>query len=51
MKPAAATEPSARETENPGVPGFRTWRGIYWFVFIAFIVVVVLLTIFSRMFA
>jgi hypothetical protein len=53
MKSANATEPSAREieTENPGVPGFRTWRGIYWFVFIAFAVVVGLLTLFARLFA
>jgi hypothetical protein len=49
----AATESSAREieTENPGVPGFRTWRGLYWFVLIAFVVVVLLLTFFSRLFA
>ncbi|HEY4414656.1 MAG TPA: hypothetical protein VGO57_03105 [Verrucomicrobiae bacterium] len=53
MKPAIVSEPPARENEieNPGVPGFRTWRGVYWFVFVAFVAVVVLLTIFSRMFA
>ena len=42
------------EPENndpPGVPGFRTWRGVYLFVFGCFIVVVVALTIFSRVFA
>ena len=37
--------------ESPGVPGFRTWRGIYFFVFVCFVVVVVLLAIFSRCFA
>jgi hypothetical protein len=37
--------------ESPGVPGFRTWRGIYFFVFVFFVLVVVLLTIFSRLFA
>ena len=37
--------------ESPGVPGFRTWRGVYWFVFACFVLVVVALTIFSRVFA
>ena len=37
--------------ESPGVPGFRTWRGIYLFVFVCFVVVVVALAIFSRFFA
>ena len=37
--------------ESPGVPGFRTWRGIYLFVFGVFVVVVALLTIFSGWFA
>ncbi len=37
--------------ESPGVPGFRTWRGVYLFVFGCFVLVVVLLAIFSRVFA
>ena len=37
--------------EAPGVPGFRTWRGVYLFVFAIFVLVVVLLTLFSRLFA
>ena len=37
--------------ETPGVPGFRTWRGVYLFVFVGFVVVVVLLALFSRYFA
>ena len=37
--------------ESPGVPGFRTWRGIYLFVFIFFVMVVALLAFFSRWFA
>ena len=37
--------------ESPGLPGFRTWRGIYLFVFVCFVVVVVLLAVFSRYFA
>ena len=41
----------ATDDASPGVPGFRTWRGIYWFVFAAFVVVVILLALFSRAFA
>jgi len=37
--------------EAPRVPGFRHWRGIYIFVFAFFVLVVVLLAIFSRYFA
>jgi hypothetical protein len=37
--------------ESPGVPGFRTWRGVYFFVFVCFVAVVVFLTLFSRYFA
>ena len=36
---------------DPGVPFFRTWRGVYAFVFTCFILVVVLLTIFSFVYA
>jgi hypothetical protein len=39
------------DDESPGVPGFRSWRGVYLFVFIAFVVVVIALTIFSRVYA
>ena len=37
--------------DAPGVPGFRTWRGVYAFVFFCFVVVVALLAVFSRVFA
>ena len=37
--------------DSPGVPGFRTWRGVYWFVFAALVAAVLALTIFSRGFA
>lgn len=37
--------------QPPAVPGFRTWRGVYVFVFGAFIVFVIALTIFSRFYA
>ena len=39
------------EDESPGVPGFRTWRGVYIFVLSTFAVVVILLAIFSRVYA
>lgn len=37
--------------ESPGVPGFRTWRGVYGFVFGCFVALVIALTIFARVFA
>jgi hypothetical protein len=42
---------STPDDNSPGVPGFRTWRGIYLFVFIVFVLVVGLLAFFSRLFA
>jgi len=39
------------DDESPGVPGFRTWRGVYLFVLGCFILVVAALTWFSRHFA
>jgi len=41
----------ATDDKSPGVPGFSTWRGVYLFVFACFVLVVVLLTLFSRLFA
>jgi hypothetical protein len=39
------------EAERPHVPGFRTWRSVYLFVFAFFVLVVVLLTVFTRVFS
>lgn len=39
------------EDSDPGLPGFRTWRGVYLFVFACFIAVVLTLTLFSHAFA
>lgn len=36
------------DDETPGVPGFRTWRGVYFFVFGVFVAVVTALTIFTH---
>ena len=45
-----APDPPA-ENEPPGIPGFRTWRGVYLFVFGWFVLVVALLAIFSGFFS
>src|SRR5262249_11284947 len=50
VPPPSPPEPSG-ENEPPGVPGFRTWRGIYLFVFGWFVLVVALLALFSRFFS
>jgi hypothetical protein len=39
------------EVEPPDVPGFRTWRSVYLFVFGWFVLVVVLLTVFTEIFS
>ena len=44
-------KPHRPDNDSPGVPGFRTWRGVYIFVFAFFVLVVVLLAIFTRYFA
>lgn len=45
------TNQEDNDNDSPGVPGFRTWRGVYLFVFGCFILFVIALTIFSRVFA
>jgi hypothetical protein len=39
------------EAEPPDVPGFRTWGGVYLFVFGWFVLVVILLTVFTAIFS
>jgi hypothetical protein len=43
--------PPEPDDDSPGLPGFRTWRGVYAFVLGCFVVVVIALTLFSRFFA
>ena len=43
-------EPNDPADESPGVPCFRTWRGVYLFVFAAFVLVVIALAILSRVY-
>ena len=48
----SAPRPDERsEADLPDVPGFRTWRGVYLFVFGWFVLVVVLLTVFAGIFS
>ncbi|HQY05641.1 MAG TPA: hypothetical protein PLQ52_06225 [Lacunisphaera sp.] len=44
MPPTPENDPG----DSPGVPGFRTWRGVYLFVFGCFLLVVFALTLFAR---
>lgn len=37
--------------DHPGVPGFRSWRGLYLLVLVVFGLVVAALALFSRVFA
>jgi hypothetical protein len=37
--------------DAPGVPGFRTWRGVYLFVLGVFVFIVIALTLFTRAYA
>jgi hypothetical protein len=48
----AAPRPDAPSgAEPPGVPGFGTWRSVYLFVFGWFVIVVVMLTVFTVIFS
>jgi hypothetical protein len=51
MKPPAATEPSARETKETGLPIFRSWKSVYLFVLGSFIFWVALLVVLTEFFA
>ncbi len=33
------------------MPGFRSWRAVYWFVFGVFVAIVIALTVFTRVYA
>ncbi|MEO7413549.1 MAG: hypothetical protein ABIZ81_09335 [Opitutaceae bacterium] len=39
------------DDESPQVPGFRTWRVVYYFVFGSFLVMVIALALFTAYFA
>ena len=43
-------KPTPDEDLDPGLPGFRSWRGVYVLVVACFVAVVVALTIFTHCF-
>ncbi len=45
------SKPDDPDAAPPGLPGFRTWRGVYVLVVVVFAAVVVGLTLFSRFYA
>jgi hypothetical protein len=46
-----SVKPDPEPDDNkPGVPGFRSWRGVYVFVFLCFVAVVAALTVFTHHF-
>ena len=50
--PATPESPESTPVdEPPGLPGFRTWRGLYWFVAGFFVAVVLLLAVFSGVYS
>ena len=50
MTPAPRPDERSK-AEPPDVLGFRTWRGVYLFVFGWFVLVVILLTVFTGIFS
>lgn len=46
-----AIDDPGHDDESPRVPGFRTWRGVYFFVFAVFVLVVAALAVFTRVYA
>lgn len=49
--PTEGTRSPSTDDEITGLPGLRTWRAVYVFVFLAFAVVVAALAIFERVYA
>lgn len=51
MKSTPAHEPHAVNREAPKVPIFKTWRGVYLFVFGCFVAYVVALAAFTLVYS
>jgi hypothetical protein len=43
------TRSTSSDDDSPGVPGFRTWTAVYWFVLVWFIGCVLGLTLLTRL--
>jgi len=43
--------PPPPDDKATGLPGFRSWPGVYWFVLGCFVLTVLLLALFTRAFA
>jgi hypothetical protein len=50
VTPPLGSDPRS-DAEPPGLPGFRTWLGVYLFVLGWFLLVVALLAAFTRFFS
>lgn len=48
---AASGAPAAAQDETTGLPGLRSWRGVYWVVFGCFLLWVFLLALLAKAFA
>ena len=51
MPPRGASSDPGMEERSTGLPGFGTWRGVYGFVLIVFVALVVLLKAFELAFS
>jgi hypothetical protein len=51
MKPPAATEPSARESEETGLPFFRSWKSVYLLALGSFVLWIALLIALTEFFS
>jgi hypothetical protein len=51
MKRPDATEPSAREAEETGLPLFHSWKSVYLFVLATFVFWIALLVALTKAFA
>jgi hypothetical protein len=51
MKSPADTESSARESEETGLPFFHSWKSVYLFVLVSFVLWITLLVALTKYFS
>ena len=44
---SSAKSEAGEGEESTGLPGMKSWRDVYWYVFASFVIVVLLLAIFT----